>query len=99
MYSLQLLVRQPRALVIPISNKPPSYSDSVAARSLSGSAYNSDTLTESACASYCGSKGFKYAGVEYSVECCKSQSHWRILTTHAKPLGLRTLFSARDNAV
>ncbi|KFY88681.1 hypothetical protein V498_06696 [Pseudogymnoascus sp. VKM F-4517 (FW-2822)] len=45
------------------------YVDSVAARSLSGSAYNSATLTESACASYCGSKGFKYAGVEYSVEC------------------------------
>jgi hypothetical protein len=57
------------------SNNPPSYSDSVAARVLSGSAYNSDTQTEEACASYCGTKGFKYAGVEYGVECCKSQSH------------------------
>lgn len=53
----------------------PSYSDSVAARVLSGSAYNSNTQTEEACASYCGTKGFKYAGVEYGVECCKSQSH------------------------
>ncbi|KFY89652.1 hypothetical protein V500_05562 [Pseudogymnoascus sp. VKM F-4518 (FW-2643)] len=45
------------------------YVDSVAARVLSGSAYNSDTQTEAACASYCGTKGFKYAGVEYGVEC------------------------------
>lgn len=58
-----------------ILTNSPSYSDSVAARSLSGSAYNSDTQTEAACASYCGTKGFKYAGVEYGVECCKSQSH------------------------
>lgn len=54
------------------SNNPPSYSDNVAARALSGAAYNSGTqLTESACAAYCGTKGFKYAGVEYSAECCK----------------------------
>ncbi|KFY34113.1 hypothetical protein V494_07045 [Pseudogymnoascus sp. VKM F-4513 (FW-928)] len=45
------------------------YVDSVAARSLSGGAMNSDALTESACASFCGTKGFKYAGVEYGVEC------------------------------
>ncbi|OAF57262.1 hypothetical protein VC83_04669 [Pseudogymnoascus destructans] len=45
------------------------YVDSVAARVLSGSAYNSDSQTEGACASYCGTKGFKYAGVEYGVEC------------------------------
>ncbi|OBT50969.1 hypothetical protein VE04_08835 [Pseudogymnoascus sp. 24MN13] len=45
------------------------YVDSVAARVLSGSAYNSDTQTEEACASYCDTKGFKYAGVEYGVEC------------------------------
>lgn len=76
MYFCQLLVRQSRALGTPISNKSLSYSDSVAARSLSGAAYNSATeLTESACASYCDSRGFKYAGVEYSVECCKLQSH------------------------
>ncbi|KFX87861.1 hypothetical protein O988_09253, partial [Pseudogymnoascus sp. VKM F-3808] len=46
------------------------YVDNVAARALSGAAYNSGTaLTESACAAYCGTKGFKYAGVEYSAEC------------------------------
>lgn len=38
-------------------------------RALDGPATASDDMTPSKCASFCGSQGFKYAGVEYSNEC------------------------------
>jgi hypothetical protein len=41
-------------------------------RALSSSSYVSATaMTEEACAAFCGAGGFKYAGVEYSQECCE----------------------------
>lgn len=47
-------------------------SDATGARTLGSSTYTSYTaMTEGACATYCGTKGFKYAGVEYGQECCE----------------------------
>lgn len=47
-------------------------SDMANGRALSSSSYVSATaMTEEACAAFCGAGGFKYAGVEYSQECCE----------------------------
>ncbi|KAF2458759.1 WSC domain-containing protein, partial [Lineolata rhizophorae] len=46
------------------------WTDSVGARTLNGATYASgDAMTASSCASFCGSRGFKYAGTEYAAEC------------------------------
>lgn len=38
-------------------------------RALTGAATAADDMTPAKCSSFCGSRGFKYAGVEYSSEC------------------------------
>ncbi|KAF2254450.1 WSC-domain-containing protein [Trematosphaeria pertusa] len=45
------------------------YTDSVAARTLKGGGYGSGSLTNSQCVEYCATRGFYYAGSEYSTEC------------------------------
>lgn len=47
------------------------YSDSVGSRALGGANYQSgNAMTASACISFCDSKGYVFAGTEYSGECC-----------------------------
>ena len=51
------------------------YTDNVNSRTLYSAAYNDGTaMTEESCIAYCSGKGYSYAGVEYSQECCKSSS-------------------------
>ncbi|PVG04422.1 WSC-domain-containing protein [Serendipita vermifera] len=49
------------------------YTDSTSSRALSGDYYRGDDVTPTQCASYCYSKNFKYAGVEFGLECFCSQ--------------------------
>lgn len=45
------------------------YTD-VPGRTLTGASYvDGEAMTNEACASFCSSRGFQYAGTEYSVEC------------------------------
>ncbi|KAG9012262.1 hypothetical protein FRB94_006292 [Tulasnella sp. JGI-2019a] len=45
------------------------YTDSGSARTLNGYTFTDNTMTNALCANTCASKGFKYAGSEYSNEC------------------------------
>lgn len=45
------------------------YTDNVAARTFTGAQLVSDSMTTSMCQAFCYSKGFKYAGTEWSTEC------------------------------
>lgn len=44
-------------------------------RTLSGTLYADDTLTEEKCMAFCASKGYKYAGTEYARECWCGNSY------------------------
>lgn len=51
------------------------YEDSVAKRVLTGDYYADNVgMTHETCINYCKAGGFKYTGVEYSAECCMSQT-------------------------
>lgn len=41
-------------------------------RTLTGASYSNSTMTDEQCVAYCDSKGFIYAGTEYSSQCCES---------------------------
>jgi hypothetical protein len=41
----------------------------VANRALTGAAYSSSSMTVNSCLSFCGNRGYKYAGIEYGAEC------------------------------
>lgn len=45
------------------------YTDNVAARTLSGAELVSESMTTATCQAFCFSKGYKYAGTEWSREC------------------------------
>lgn len=45
------------------------YTDSVGTRTLPGSTYNGNAMTEESCVSFCQSHGYPYAGTEYGGEC------------------------------
>jgi WSC domain len=48
------------------------WTDNVNSRSLYSAAYTDGTaMTEESCIAFCSSKGYVYAGVEYSQECCE----------------------------
>jgi hypothetical protein len=47
--------------------------DNVNSRSLYSAAYtDGSAMTEESCIAFCSNKGYAYAGVEYSQECCRS---------------------------
>ena len=48
------------------------YTDNVAARTFQGANLASDSMTTETCQAFCYSKGYKYAGTEWSKECCES---------------------------
>lgn len=60
-------------------------------RSLNAGGYTNGTgMTDESCVAYCYSKGYNYAGTEYSSQCCKSSrvmSKW----LYANDLSLRLL--------
>lgn len=45
------------------------YTDSISARTLTGAEFVSESMTTDACLDFCYSKGYKYAGTEWSKEC------------------------------
>jgi len=48
-------------------------SDGGGARTLTGANYYSaSAMTAAACVAFCESRGFVFAGTEYSTECCES---------------------------
>lgn len=55
---------------------------SLSRRFLNGAEIASDSMTVETCLAFCDSLGFKYAGLEYSRECCKlepiSSPHFRL---------------------
>lgn len=48
---------------------PRCYTDNVAARTLTGAHLESESMTTDMCLEFCYSKGYKYAGTEWSKEC------------------------------
>lgn len=45
-------------------------------RALVGQSYNSWSMTVESCVAFCSTGGYKYAGLEFSIECCTSICHF-----------------------
>jgi hypothetical protein len=48
------------------------YLDTGNPRTLNAASFAGNTVTEESCVTFCNGKGYIYAGVEYSDECCMS---------------------------
>lgn len=70
------------------------YVDAVADRTLNGATnIQPSTMTEELCLNWCRDKGFSYAGVEFSQECCTSRDSFPTVSTDSN---LPSVFASAD---
>lgn len=62
-------------------------------RTINGATYtDTQNMTDENCISYCSSKGFQYAGTEYSQECCMYSPKPSTLRASPRTCGILTRY-------